>query len=728
MTEFALVLPILALLLFGVIQFGIVFNNYLTLTDAVRAGARKAAVGRHLPDPPGAARQAVRNAATDLKPGRPERHRHGRPPGGRRAPRQLSRLTTPTRSACLASSSSRDACTARRGSAWNDHRCRSAFRPTCPHRNAPLDRERADHNDVQSSEYRNRGRARDRRRPADDVLRHELQAQRAAGRRDRSRLRRRAATFRSARPGSDVAHRNMLAPEHVAAPERRAGRDLRARARSTSSSRSSRSTPASRSRRAASAPRRAGHPRPAQGQPARDPGSRQPAPAAWRRRSRTATASMSSARGRMPDGQLTPGSRVVLRDILVLQAPQTSQLQGKIGSSPNAPSRRSSRSPTPSRRSSSTSSRTATGASAPPGQRSQQTAQRASRPPHSRSAGRPQRRERRRSREASNDRRDPGTAPREDAHLRHGQLRRAAPSSARPSAATASSSSSAQSDHVRDGAGPLTGGHLQAVLHATRSSSLPGRRPRRDPRVHAGADRPARLRRVLRAARRGARRRRRRRPAPAPADRERRLRDPQGRPLRPAWRSTARPRGTGRIVTVFSPKGGTGKTVMATNLAASFAKHGSKRTLLLDLDLQFGDAAIMLGIEPEKTIQDLVVAPGELDPEKLAGYIDAPLVGPRRAPRAVPARGRRARHRGEARAAARGGEGVVRRDRRRHLAVLPRADARHARPDRRPAARSAGSTCRRSRTSGSACRRSSCSRSRPSGSASCSTARTRTSA
>ena len=77
----------------------------------------------------------------------------------------------------------------------------------------------------------------------------------------------------------------------------------------------------------------------------------------------------------------------------------------------------------------------------------------------------------------------------------------------------------------------------------------------------------------------------------------------------------------GRIITVFSPKGGTGKTVTATNLAASFAKHEGKRALLLDLDLQFGDAAIMLGIEPEKTIYDLVVAPGELDSEKLAGYV-----------------------------------------------------------------------------------------------------------
>ena len=71
---------------------------------------------------------------------------------------------------------------------------------------------------------------------------------------------------------------------------------------------------------------------------------------------------------------------------------------------------------------------------------------------------------------------------------------------------------------------------------------------------------------------------------------------------------------------MFSPKGGTGKTVIATNLAAALAKDDERRTLLLDLDLQFGDAAIMLGIEPEKTIYDLVIAPGELDPDKLAGY------------------------------------------------------------------------------------------------------------
>lgn len=67
MTEFALVLPLLALLLFGVIQFGIAFNNYITLTDAVRAGARKAEVSRQEDDPEGVTIAQLRTAATDLK-------------------------------------------------------------------------------------------------------------------------------------------------------------------------------------------------------------------------------------------------------------------------------------------------------------------------------------------------------------------------------------------------------------------------------------------------------------------------------------------------------------------------------------------------------------------------------------------------------------------------------------------------------------------------------------
>jgi pilus assembly protein CpaE len=81
-----------------------------------------------------------------------------------------------------------------------------------------------------------------------------------------------------------------------------------------------------------------------------------------------------------------------------------------------------------------------------------------------------------------------------------------------------------------------------------------------------------------------------------------------------------KPAQDGRVLTVFAPKGGTGKSVLATNLAAALAGLKRKRTLLLDLHLQFGDAALMLGSEPDKTIYDLVVAPGELDSEKLIGY------------------------------------------------------------------------------------------------------------
>lgn len=65
MTEFAIVLPVLCLLLFGVIQFGILWNNYVTLTDAVRVGARTAAVSRHT-DPVAAGCDRVRQAAAGL--------------------------------------------------------------------------------------------------------------------------------------------------------------------------------------------------------------------------------------------------------------------------------------------------------------------------------------------------------------------------------------------------------------------------------------------------------------------------------------------------------------------------------------------------------------------------------------------------------------------------------------------------------------------------------------
>ena len=56
MTEFAFVLPILLVLLFGIIQFGIIFNNYVALTDAARAASRKGAVSRNSSNPQGGLR------------------------------------------------------------------------------------------------------------------------------------------------------------------------------------------------------------------------------------------------------------------------------------------------------------------------------------------------------------------------------------------------------------------------------------------------------------------------------------------------------------------------------------------------------------------------------------------------------------------------------------------------------------------------------------------------
>ena len=66
MTEMALVLPILTALLIGIFQFGILYNNHITLTDATRAGARKAAVARFAGDSGASAVAAVRTAADNL--------------------------------------------------------------------------------------------------------------------------------------------------------------------------------------------------------------------------------------------------------------------------------------------------------------------------------------------------------------------------------------------------------------------------------------------------------------------------------------------------------------------------------------------------------------------------------------------------------------------------------------------------------------------------------------
>jgi pilus assembly protein CpaE len=74
------------------------------------------------------------------------------------------------------------------------------------------------------------------------------------------------------------------------------------------------------------------------------------------------------------------------------------------------------------------------------------------------------------------------------------------------------------------------------------------------------------------------------------------------------------------LVCVLGPKGGTGKTLVSSNLAVTLASEG-KRVVLVDLDLQFGDVGLALGLSPSRTIYDLVKAGGTLDSEKLGEFL-----------------------------------------------------------------------------------------------------------
>jgi pilus assembly protein CpaE len=74
------------------------------------------------------------------------------------------------------------------------------------------------------------------------------------------------------------------------------------------------------------------------------------------------------------------------------------------------------------------------------------------------------------------------------------------------------------------------------------------------------------------------------------------------------------------LIAILGPKGGTGKTLIATNLAVALAQRDAK-VVLVDLDLQFGDIGLALGLSPERTMYDLMKAGPPFDHEKLDRHL-----------------------------------------------------------------------------------------------------------
>jgi pilus assembly protein CpaE len=74
------------------------------------------------------------------------------------------------------------------------------------------------------------------------------------------------------------------------------------------------------------------------------------------------------------------------------------------------------------------------------------------------------------------------------------------------------------------------------------------------------------------------------------------------------------------LIAILGPKGGTGKTLIATNLAVALAQRDAN-VVLVDLDLQFGDIGLALGLSPERTMYDLMKAGAPFDHEKLDRHL-----------------------------------------------------------------------------------------------------------
>ena len=78
---------------------------------------------------------------------------------------------------------------------------------------------------------------------------------------------------------------------------------------------------------------------------------------------------------------------------------------------------------------------------------------------------------------------------------------------------------------------------------------------------------------------------------------------------------------TGRVITVASPKGGVGKTTVSANLAIGLTAAAPQSTVLVDLDVQFGDVASALGLVPEYALPDVAHGPATEDTMVLKTFL-----------------------------------------------------------------------------------------------------------
>jgi pilus assembly protein CpaE len=104
------------------------------------------------------------------------------------------------------------------------------------------------------------------------------------------------------------------------------------------------------------------------------------------------------------------------------------------------------------------------------------------------------------------------------------------------------------------------------------------------------------------------------------------LPQPQGAVIFALEKAVSRRRGSNGgvalapMICIIGPKGGTGKTLTACNLSVALAQAGA-RSALVDIDLQFGDVALALGLPPDRTIYDLAVSGSTVDTDTIGRFL-----------------------------------------------------------------------------------------------------------